>query len=127
MPGSHDFVPMPRMPLRQFVPFIAKTVRLSAPSCPRDRYDITTRRHRAVIALCSSTRPLEPSRERDEMTTATNVPDLAAIKTRQQQMWASGDFAVVASRIVLVSELLADSTDIRAGWSVLDVACGNGN
>jgi len=61
------------------------------------------------------------------MTTTTTVADLAAIKTRQQQMWASGDFAVVASRLVLVSELVADSTDIRAGCSVLDVACGNGN
>src|SRR4051794_41927355 len=60
------------------------------------------------------------------MTTAT-APDLAAIKARQQQTWASGDFAVIGSRIVLVSELLADSADLRAGWRVLDVACGNGN
>src|SRR3954453_264482 len=59
--------------------------------------------------------------------TTTTAPDLAAVKTRQQQTWASGDFAVVASRIVLASELLADSTDLRAGWRVLDVACGNGN
>src|SRR3954454_1622555 len=59
--------------------------------------------------------------------TTTNAPDLAAIKTRQQQTWASGDFAVIASRIVLVSEMLADSADLRAGWRVLDVAAGNGN
>jgi len=59
-------------------------------------------------------------------TTAT-VPDLEAVKTRQQQTWASGDFAVVASRIVLASELLADSANLRAGWRVLDVASGNGN
>ena len=55
------------------------------------------------------------------------MPDLAAIKARQQQTWASGNFAVVASRIVLVSELLADTAELRAGWRVLDVACGNGN
>jgi ubiquinone/menaquinone biosynthesis C-methylase UbiE len=60
-------------------------------------------------------------------TTTATVPDLAAVKTRQQRTWASGDFAVVASRIVLASELLADTADLRAGWRVLDVACGNGN
>jgi ubiquinone/menaquinone biosynthesis C-methylase UbiE len=62
------------------------------------------------------------------MTTSTSTgPDLGAVKARQQQTWASGDFAVIASRIVLVSELLADATDLRAGWRVLDVASGNGN
>ncbi|WP_426592592.1 class I SAM-dependent methyltransferase [Cellulomonas sp. McL0617] len=49
------------------------------------------------------------------------------IKANQQKTWASGDFSVVASRIVLVSELLAESADLRAGSQVLDVACGNGN
>ena len=65
--------------------------------------------------------------EGDKMTIAPSRPDLAAIKARQQKTWASGDFAVIASRIVLVSELLADAADLRAGWRVLDVACGNGN
>ena len=50
-----------------------------------------------------------------------------SIKARQQKTWASGDYAVIASRIVLASELLADAADLRAGWEVLDVACGNGN
>lgn len=53
--------------------------------------------------------------------------DLEAVKRRQQATWASGDFAVVASRIVSVSEQLCDSADLRAGWWVLDVATGNGN
>jgi SAM-dependent methyltransferase len=61
------------------------------------------------------------------MTTTTARADLSVIKARQQKTWASGDFAVVASRIVLASELLADAADLRAGWTVLDVACGNGN
>jgi SAM-dependent methyltransferase len=61
------------------------------------------------------------------MSTATARADLSTVKARQQKTWASGDFAVVASRIVLVSELLADTADLRAGWDVLDVACGNGN
>lgn len=61
------------------------------------------------------------------MNTATARADLSAIKARQQQTWASGDFAVVAARTVLVSERLADAADLRAGWRVLDVACGTGN
>ena len=61
------------------------------------------------------------------MSTTTNLVDLAAVKAKQQKTWSSGDFSVVASRIVLVSEQLAESADLRAGWSVLDVACGNGN
>jgi ubiquinone/menaquinone biosynthesis C-methylase UbiE len=61
------------------------------------------------------------------MTAATARADLSVIKARQQKTWASGDFAVVASRILLASELLADAADLRAGWKVLDVACGNGN
>jgi ubiquinone/menaquinone biosynthesis C-methylase UbiE len=58
----------------------------------------------------------------------TLAPDLlATIKQRQQQTWSSGDFSVVASRIVLVSEQLAEGCDLRAGSRVLDVAAGNGN
>ena len=54
-------------------------------------------------------------------------PDLDAVKQRQQQAWASGDFAVVAARIVLVAEQLCDTADLHAGWRVLDVATGSGN
>jgi SAM-dependent methyltransferase len=61
------------------------------------------------------------------MTSAAARADLSVIKARQQKTWASGDYAVIASRIVLVSELLADAADLQAGWKVLDVACGNGN
>lgn len=35
------------------------------------------------------------------MTTATARADLSVIKARQQKTWASGDYAVIASRIVL--------------------------
>jgi SAM-dependent methyltransferase len=54
-------------------------------------------------------------------------PDLAAVKQRQQQTWASGDFSLVAARIVLVAERLVDAADLHAGWRVLDVATGSGN
>src|SRR5215831_19330026 len=63
----------------------------------------------------------------DTMNTATALAGLSGIKARQQETWASGDFAVIASRIVLVSERLADAADVNAGWRVLDVACGTGN
>jgi len=59
--------------------------------------------------------------------TDTTAPDLEAVKQRQQAAWASGDFAVVASRIVLVAEHLCDTADLQAGWRVLDVATGSGN
>ncbi|HEY4346328.1 MAG TPA: class I SAM-dependent methyltransferase [Gaiellaceae bacterium] len=60
-------------------------------------------------------------------TLETTKPDFEAIKQRQQQTWASGDFAAVAARIVLVAEQLVDNADLHAGWNVLDVATGSGN
>src|SRR5829696_2702865 len=54
-------------------------------------------------------------------------PDLAAVKQRQQQAWASGDYHAVAARIAVVAERLVDAADLHAGWRVLDVATGSGN
>lgn len=61
------------------------------------------------------------------LTQAPPAPDYAAVKGRQQQTWASGDFHVIASLIVPVSERLCDAVDLRAGERVLDVATGSGN
>ncbi len=61
------------------------------------------------------------------MTTQTPAPDLKAIKGKQQQTWASGDFAAVATTLPVVSELLCEAVDLRAGQRVLDVATGHGN
>jgi ubiquinone/menaquinone biosynthesis C-methylase UbiE len=58
---------------------------------------------------------------------ATQAPDFAAIKGRQRQTWASGDYHMIASIIVPVSERLCDAADLRAGERVLDVATGSGN
>jgi SAM-dependent methyltransferase len=54
-------------------------------------------------------------------------PDFAAIKTKQQATWASGDFAVIGTTLQIVGESLAEAVDVRAGERVLDVAACNGN
>src|SRR5436309_1203822 len=55
------------------------------------------------------------------------MPDFAAIKARQQQAWATGDYAMIGHNVVLVSELLCHAVDLRAGQRVLDVATGSGH
>jgi SAM-dependent methyltransferase len=61
------------------------------------------------------------------MTETVTAPDLAAVKAKQQQMWASGDFHVIAAIIQPTAEQLVDSADLHAGMRVLDVATGSGN
>ncbi|APV48836.1 SAM-dependent methyltransferase [Betaproteobacteria bacterium GR16-43] len=57
-----------------------------------------------------------------------NAPtDFAALKTRQQTAWASGDYAVIGTTLQIVGEQLAEACDLRFGEAVLDVAAGNGN
>jgi ubiquinone/menaquinone biosynthesis C-methylase UbiE len=53
--------------------------------------------------------------------------ELAALKTRQQGAWASGDYAVIGITVQIVGEQLCEAVDLRAGEDVLDVAAGNGN
>jgi SAM-dependent methyltransferase len=55
------------------------------------------------------------------------MTDLSVVKGKQQAAWSSGDYAEVGNRILLVSELLCDAVDLRAGERVLDVATGTGN
>jgi ubiquinone/menaquinone biosynthesis C-methylase UbiE len=57
----------------------------------------------------------------------TGSPDYAAIKTRQQAVWASGDYALIGTTLQIVGERLCEAVDLAAGESVLDVAAGNGN
>src|SRR5262249_2567329 len=63
----------------------------------------------------------------ETMSITTPAADLTAVKAKQQATWSSGDYSMIASRIVLVSERLVDACDLRAGWTVLDVPAGHGN
>ncbi|HEY8555318.1 MAG TPA: class I SAM-dependent methyltransferase [Burkholderiales bacterium] len=60
-------------------------------------------------------------------TVSRTTPDYGAIKARQQQTWASGDYAVIGTTLQLVGESLCEALDLRPGSLVLDVAAGNGN
>ena len=57
---------------------------------------------------------------------APPAPDLAALKTRQQAAWSSGNYAIVGATLQIVGEELCEALDLKAGSKVLDVAAGNG-
>ena len=61
------------------------------------------------------------------MDTFTQTPDYAAVKSKQQAAWASGDYAVVGTTLQIVGESLCEAINLRSGSTVLDVAAGNGN
>jgi len=87
---------------------------------------------RATILLQAETSMPAAHREcqGDELMTAlmqTATPDYAAIKSKQNAAWSSGDYARIGTTLQIVGELLAEAMDLRPGSSVLDVAAGNGN
>lgn len=53
--------------------------------------------------------------------------DLNALKSRQMVSWASGDYAVIGTKLQIVGEQLAEACDLHCDEQVLDVAAGNGN
>jgi len=57
----------------------------------------------------------------------SGLADVMTLKSRQQTMWASGDFAVIGTTLQIVGEELCEAMDLRSGQRVLDVAAGNGN
>jgi ubiquinone/menaquinone biosynthesis C-methylase UbiE len=61
------------------------------------------------------------------VTEATATIDLEAIKQRQQATWASGDYHMIGTQILIVSELLIEALDVHSTERVLDVATGSGN
>jgi ubiquinone/menaquinone biosynthesis C-methylase UbiE len=61
------------------------------------------------------------------MTDIATQPDLAAIKQRQQATWSSGNYHMIGTQILVVSELLIEALDVHSTERVLDVATGSGN
>jgi ubiquinone/menaquinone biosynthesis C-methylase UbiE len=61
------------------------------------------------------------------LTPSAPAVDLAAVKTRQQAAWSTGNYAVVGTTLQIVGESLCETLDLRSGSRVLDVAAGNGN
>lgn len=61
------------------------------------------------------------------MSTLAPTPDLEAVKQRQRATWAAGDYAMIGTQIVIVSELLIEALDLRSSERLLDVATGSGN
>jgi SAM-dependent methyltransferase len=57
----------------------------------------------------------------------TTMPDLEALKTKQQKMWSSGDYGKVAWLTVPLADELCDAVELRPGSTVLDVATGTGH
>jgi len=62
-----------------------------------------------------------------QIVTNPSLTDYQAIKTRQQAMWASGDFGRIGVRLQIVGESLCEAVDLRSSDRVIDVAAGNGN
>lgn len=48
--------------------------------------------------------------------------DLAAVKSRQQAAWTTGNYAVVRTTLQIVGESLCEALDLCFGAHVLDVA-----
>jgi ubiquinone/menaquinone biosynthesis C-methylase UbiE len=53
--------------------------------------------------------------------------DWSHYKHRQAQTWNAGDYALLGGNLTIVSEMLCEAVDARAGQLVLDVATGSGN
>lgn len=56
------------------------------------------------------------------MTTEHPAPGLSKIKDRQQEMWATSNYARIGNNLVIMGELLCEAVNLRAGHKVLDVA-----
>lgn len=61
------------------------------------------------------------------MSAVTQMPDLKAVKGRQQVTWSSGDYSRIGNILTITGELLCEAVNLRSGQRVLDVAAGSGN
>lgn len=61
------------------------------------------------------------------VTTPAEAPDYAAIKSKQNAAWSSGDYARIGVTLQVVGEDLAEAADLPPDARVIDIAAGNGN
>lgn len=62
-----------------------------------------------------------------QTTTQTGPSALEDLKTKQQQIWSSGDYGRIAWITVPLARELTEAVELRPGARVLDVACGTGH
>jgi ubiquinone/menaquinone biosynthesis C-methylase UbiE len=62
------------------------------------------------------------------MTTTETTPSaLETLKSKQHEIWSSGDYGRIAWITVPIAHELVEATEVRPGSRVLDVACGTGH
>jgi 2-polyprenyl-3-methyl-5-hydroxy-6-metoxy-1,4-benzoquinol methylase len=91
---------------------------------PGERAAVHTNQDTAVPP---STAGAARNREELQMTATISPVDYTAIKARQRDTWASGNYAVIGTTLQIVGEMLCEAVEVQAGERVLDVAAGNGN
>ena len=55
------------------------------------------------------------------------MTDFDAIKQKQKETWATGNFAIIGWNTVYPGELMCEAVELRGGQKLLDVATGSGN
>lgn len=53
--------------------------------------------------------------------------DADGVASRQQQVWAAGDYGRIGAALQMMGEVLCEDVDLRPGARVLDIASGSGN
>jgi ubiquinone/menaquinone biosynthesis C-methylase UbiE len=53
--------------------------------------------------------------------------DIDHIRSKQRDIWATGDFSIIGWNTVYPGETLIESTGVSASQRIIDVACGSGN
>jgi len=61
------------------------------------------------------------------MESASQSPDMDALKAKLRATWISGDFEQIAKALSAEAEKFINDLGLKPGMKVLDVACGTGN
>src|SRR5215213_5030858 len=61
------------------------------------------------------------------MESASQSPDMEALKAKLRATWSAGDFGQIAKRLAAEAEKFINGLGLKPGMKVLDVACGTGN